>query len=372
MSTTVAQTPLYDWHTAHGGRMVDFAGWSMPVLYTSIVAEHQATRAAVGVFDVSHMGRFTFTGPGTAKFLDRVVTRRVVDMRPGQIRYGLVTNGEGGILDDVLVYRVPGVADSDFQMVVNAGNRDKIFDWLESQRAALDTEEVQITDRTLETAMIAVQGPRAVDLMQPLVEADLESMRYYTGQMTNIAGKSGLVTRTGYTGEDGYELVVATDDADAVWDIVLGAGYSLGAVPAGLGCRDTLRLEVAMPLYGHELSEAINPIQAGLDFAVNTDDRDFIGREAIVRFKQDPTQPRRVGLVLSGKRVPREEYAIVAAGEPVGHVTSGTFSPTLERPIAMGYVDPQASAMGTELAVDIRGRPESATVVALPFYKRPK
>ncbi len=352
--------------------MVDFAGWSMPVQYTSIVAEHQATRSAVGVFDVSHMGRFTFAGTGVAKFLDRVVTRRVVDMRPGQIRYGLITNGEGGILDDVLVYRIPEIANSDFQMVVNSGNRDKIFDWLESQRAALDAEEVQITDRTVETAMIAVQGPRALDLMEPLVEAPLESMRYYTGQMTNIAGKRGLVTRTGYTGEDGYELVVATGDADAVWNIILGAGSSLGAMPAGLGCRDTLRIEAAMPLYGHELSEAINPIQAGLDFAVNTDDRDFVGRDALLRFKQDSTQPRRVGLVLSGKRLPREEYPIVVSGEPVGHVTSGTFSPTLERPIAMGYVDPQSSATGTDLAIDIRGRLEPATVVALPFYKRPK
>jgi aminomethyltransferase len=353
--------------------MVDFAGWSMPVQYTSIVEEHNATRRAIGLFDVSHMGRFTLTGPGTAEFLDRITTRRVADMSEGQIRYSLVTNEEGGILDDVLTYRIAGVADSDFQMVVNAGNREKIFDWLVAKQKDLGAGGVDIVDRTVETAMIAVQGPSAVALVEPLVATDLEGMRYYTGQMTNISGLKGLVTRTGYTGEDGCELIVAAEDAVAVWDILLGAGQSLGATPAGLACRDTLRLEAAMPLYGHELTEQINPIQAGLKFAINLKDRDFVGHDAIAGFKDDPAQPRRVGLVLSGRRVPREGYPIVdAAGKTVGHVTSGTFSPTLEQPIAMGYVDPQAAETGTELAIDIRGRAEPATVVALPFYKRAK
>ena len=369
MLQELSETPLCDWHRRHGGRLVDFAGWSMPVQYTSIKAEHRATRTAAGVFDISHMGRLTFHGDRAAEFLDAVVTRRVVDMKPGAIRYGLIVNHDAEILDDVLVYHVPGIADSDYQMVVNAGNREKIVDWLTRQASELGFDDVRMIDRTTETAMIAVQGPAAVGLMTPLVSADLASAKYYTGQLAQIAGHTGMVSRTGYTGEDGCELIVDATDAVSVWQAVLDASNP-AAMACGLGCRDTLRLEAAMPLYGHELTEQINPVQAGLRFAYNLEDRDFIGREAIGRFEQDDAQRRRVGLMFDTRRVPREGYVLYDGDRPVGEVTSGTFSPTLDRPIAMAYVEPSVSQADTQLAVDIRGHRENGVVVRLPFYRR--
>ena len=365
MTEMLARTPLYDWHAAHGGRMVDFAGWSMPVQYTSIVAEHQATRIAAGLFDISHMGRLRFDGHDAANFLDGLVTRRVNDMKPGRIRYGLVTNEAGGILDDVLVYHLSDAAgQSYFLVVVNASNRQKILDWLQPRLAA--ARDVHLTDVTRDWAMIAVQGPRALEIAQPLVDADLSAMKYYTGAEVGIDGHGGIVSRTGYTGEDGCELNVGAKVAPAIWETLVAAG----ATPAGLGCRDTLRLEAAMPLYGHELSEDINPFQAGLAFAVDLNGRSFTGRDALAAIKDDADQPHRIGLEFAGKRVPREGFAVFDQGEPSGQITSGTFSPTLEKPIAMAYVAPASAAAGRELAVDIRGRQEAARVVALPFYKR--
>lgn len=349
--------------------MVDFAGWSMPVQYASIVQEHHATRLAAGLFDVSHMGRLLFSGPDAAAFLDRLVTRGVADLKSGDIRYSLVTNDEGGILDDVLIYGmqdVPGF-EADYGMVVNAGNREKIVGWLTAHQYDAD---VQIKDATTSFAMIAVQGPRAIDIARQIVDVDMAEMKYYSGTSATIAGAKGFVSRTGYTGEDGCELIVPGDAAQQVWESLLERGEPLGARAAGLGCRDTLRLEAAMPLYGHEINEQINPFQAGLGFAVRLKDRDFIGREALQRAKDDASQPRRVGLELAGRRVPREGYEIYRGEATIGAVTSGTFSPTLDRPLAMGYVKPDAAEPGTELTIDVRGRRESAVVVKLPFYER--
>jgi aminomethyltransferase len=372
----LAQTPLYGWHAEHHGRLVDFAGWSMPVQYSSIVEEHHATRRAVGVFDVSHMGRLSFTGPEATTFLDGLVTRRVADLKPGRIRYSLVCREDGGILDDVLVYRLPGEGEPHLQMVVNASNREKIVAWLTGHAAGRD---VAIEDQTTATAMIAVQGPEALGVMQHLVDVELvgesdytrlAAMKYYTCRQATIAGRDGLVSRTGYTGEDGCEVVVSADDALDVWRQIMAAAEPVGGLPAGLGCRDTLRLEAAMPLYGHELSESINPVQAGLGFAYNLPDREFIGRAAIAAATDNPSLPRRVGLALDGRRVPREGYSILVDDRPVGVVTSGTFSPTFERPIAMGYVEPEFSEIETELTIDLRGRKLSASVIPLPFYQR--
>lgn len=372
MTAELLRTPLHDWHAAHGGRMVDFAGWSMPVQYTSITAEHQATRNAVGVFDISHMGRLQFFGPDAERFLDAVVTRRVTDMRSGQIRYGLMCNAAGGILDDVLVYRLPvagPISDETptFQVVVNASNRAKIVDCLERRLPDFATK---MTDVTTATAMIAVQGPMAAGLIAPHFSGDLKAMRYYTGAFGQIDGHDCFVSRTGYTGEDGCEIICPAESALDLWQKFIEFGAPKGGMAVGLGARDTLRLEAAMPLYSHELSETINPIQAGLTFAVTFGDRDFVGRDALDRAARDASQPVRVGLQMDGKRVPRQSAVVILGDETVGEVTSGTFSPTFERPIAMAYVRQSAQTVGTRLAVDIRRTHYPAVVVPLPFYER--
>lgn len=368
MTGELAKTSLHGWHAAHGARLVDFAGWSMPVQYSSIVAEHNATRNAVGLFDVSHMGRLRIAGPDAARFLDHLLTRRVTDMLPGKVRYALVTNETGGILDDVLVYCVQPADQVEYRLIVNASNRETIVAWLAAHQKGHD---VSVADRTSETAMIAVQGPQAVPLAQKLVDVDIATMKYYTSQFATIQGSKGAVSRTGYTGEDGCELIIDAQAAESVWTTLIDGAVAIGGMAAGLGARDTLRLEAAMPLYGHELSEAINPVQAGLDFALNLEGREFIGRDAIARLQEGPPQPRRVGLELTGRRVPRQGCAVFEADKRVGEVSSGTFSPTLGRPIAMAYVEPDSARQDADLTIDIRGHNETARLVPLPFYKRP-
>jgi len=379
MSSTaqLAKTPLHDWHAAHGGRMVDFGGWSMPVQYSTIIEEHQATREAVGLFDISHMGRVLFDGPDTAAFLDGLMTRSVADMKPQQIRYSLMCNEAGGVLDDVLVYR-PVLREEEptggYGLVINAGNREKILAWMHDhlEKGQLGDYTVQINDKTAEYSMIAVQGPKAIELLDPFTTGELTSMRYYTGQLMSVAGVECFVSRTGYTGEDGCELICDADKIVGLWEHLLAAAEKVGGKAVGLAARDTLRLEAGMPLYGHELLESINPIEAKLGFAINLRDREFIGKEAIAQFQQDSNQRVRVGLQLEGRRVPREECRLLRDEEEVGIVTSGTFSPTFGHPIAMGYVKPTVAALGTTFDVDIRGKLHPATVVPLPFYQRGK
>jgi aminomethyltransferase len=368
---SLARTPLYDWHVAQGARMVDFAGWAMPVQYGSIVEEHQATRRAVGLFDISHMGRLIIDGPAARAFLDSVLTRRIDDMTPGQVRYSLMCNDAGGVLDDVLVYQIqlPEGGLSGYGLVVNASNRTKIAAWLEQRRGKFD---VRVDDKTTDYAMIAAQGPRAIEALDAITEHELTALRYYHGVMARVAGFRSFVSRTGYTGEDGCEIICDAADAEIIWKKMIERAAEFGGGAVGLAARDTLRLEAGMPLYGHELSEETNPIQAGLDFAVNLRNREFAGRDAIVQLqKLDPPMVR-VGLQLEGKRPAREGATILMGDDPVGTVTSGTFSPTFERPIAMGYVKPTAAAPGTPLAVDIRGQHHAAQVVPLPFYQRGK
>lgn len=367
------QTPLHAWHVEHGGRMVDFAGWSMPVQYSSIVDEHRATRTAAGLFDISHMGRLGVYGPDAAKFLDAMVTRRITDMKPGQIRYGLVCNADGGILDDVLVYRWDGQLASmpeppAFHMVVNASNRAKIVDWLTDRQIEF---AARIDDLTHSTAMIAVQGPQSIEVVDPHSACEMTSLRYYRGIATQVLGYDAYVSRTGYTGEDGCEIICPQENALEIWQTLIDSVEEIDGCAVGLGARDTLRLEAGMPLYGHELSENITPLQAGLDFAVNLVDRDFIGRDALADHRDD-AYPVRIGLQLDGRRAARDGCPVFYDDEPVGTVTSGTFSPTFERPLAMAYVKPTAAAIGTPLEIDIRGTRLPATVVPLPFYERGK
>ena len=354
------QTTLHDWHVEHGGRMVDFAGWHMPVQYTSITEEHQAVRTNVGLFDISHMGRLRFDGPHASPFLDRLLTNNVAALKSGRIRYSLVCREDGGILDDVLVYRLNG----SYMLVVNASNREKILQWINQQRAEFEFSSI---DGTTETCMIAIQGPQALQTLAPLVPVDLTRMKYYTAVESEFDGHSLLVSRTGYTGEDGFEVIINAQQGPPLWEQLIAAG----ALPCGLGCRDTLRLEAAMPLYGHELDESIDPLTAGLHFAVKLDAGDFIGREALLALRDAPTDLTRIGLALDGKRIAREGAQLFTNdGQNIGRVTSGTFSPTLEKPIAMGYIARSHSQPGSVVDVDIRGKRQPADIVPLPFYKR--
>jgi aminomethyltransferase len=376
-------TPLVGWHEGHGGRMVDFAGWWMPVQYASIVEEHLATRQAAGLFDVSHMGRLTVTGPGSRDWLESLLTRRVADTAVGQARYTLVTSDAGPsgvtVLDDALFTREADAADGSprFAVVVNASNRDRVVAWL---RSRLPATGVDLVDRTRDTAMIAVQGPLAVELVSGLCpEADaaaIRALRGYRSTPATVAGHAAAVSRTGYTGEDGVEIVVAATDATAVWEAVLGAGESRGARPCGLGARDTLRLEAGMPLYGHELVAETDPFAIGLGLAVALDDttgqpRRFPGRDALARMHAAPPPRVRVGLAFDSKRAAREGSPVVASGRTVGSVTSGSFAPSLGHAVAMALVDRNASAPGTALDVMIRDAAQPARVVPIPFYRRP-
>jgi aminomethyltransferase len=355
------RTPLYDWHVARKARMVPFGGWDMPVQYTGIIDEHKAVRTGAGLFDVSHMGRLSFAGPGAIDLIQKVWTNNAAAMKDFQVRYGLVCNETGGTLDDVLVYRWP----YGWAMVVNASNRDKIVGWLNQHKGSLD---VQVQDQTLDTAMIAVQGPNALAMCAGMFEADPAQLKYYFAAPTRYKGKGCVVSRTGYTGEDGLEVMVSKVQAVELADDLVARGV----VPCGLGARDTLRLEAGMPLYGHELNETINPIQAGLGWAVKVDKGELIGREALVVAIDDAGKvPERIGLELEGKRAAREGCQILVGEKaPMGIVTSGSYAPWLDKSIAMGYVAAKVAAPGNRLLVDIRGSLTPAKVVSLPFYKR--
>jgi len=345
--------------------MVDFAGWEMPVQYTSIVEEHHAVRQAAGLFDIAHMGRLAFTGDDAQPFLDRIVTNHVERLEVGDVRYALVTNEQGGILDDVLVYRF----ENWHMLVVNASNREKILAWIEAQRGGFN---VAVADQTFERAMVALQGPRALEILSPLVNAEIGGLKYYAAIECRVLDAPAIVSRTGYTGEDGFEIIVPAAQGLPLWETLMERGQPAGLRAAGLGCRDTLRLEAAMPLYGHELDETIDPYTAGLSFGVKLDAKDFIGREALRAARERGDRPRRVGLELAGKRIAREGSLVFAGEREAGRVTSGTFSPTCNKSIAMAYVAADLAAPGTAVEVDIRGKREAAKVVKLPFYSRAK
>jgi len=349
--------------------MVEFAGWWMPIQFTSIVEEHRATRERAGLFDISHMGRIRFRGASAPRFLDRMLTRRVTDLKPGGIRYSLVTNDQGGILDDVLIYRMLEPAD-EYLLVVNASNRLKLLDWFGARTDA--AEDLARSDETESTAMIAVQGPAAIGIVNTLIDAgpSVDSMKYYASSPARVAGVPVLLSRTGYTGEDGCELVAPAESVESLWATLLRGGEAAGAVPVGLGARDTLRLEGGMPLYGHELTESINPFEADLAFAVNLGGRAFPGSNVLESASERPTDRVRIGLTVDGKRVPREGFEVFDGDQRVGEVTSGTFSPTFERPIAMAFVRRSALSPSRALTVDIRGKRETARITRLPFYRR--
>jgi aminomethyltransferase len=359
----VLRTPLYDFHVRLGAKLVDFAGWEMPLLFTGIIEEHRHTRAAASVFDVSHMGRLELTGPDAESLLERVCTRRLGNAEVGQSRYSHICTEDGGILDDVIVSRF----EDHWLVVCNASNRDRIFPWLREHAAG---RSVDVTDRTEETMMIAVQGPLAVGIMSRLLPVPIADLKRYHFSSGDYMFTPYVIFRSGYTGEDGVEIVLPASIAQLI------AGYLFEQdiddhplKPAGLGARDTLRLEAAMPLYGHELHEKTDSLSAGLAWCVDLS-KDFIGAEALRQIAQAGPKRKLAGLELSGRRIARQRAPVLHEGRPVGEVTSGTFSPTLERSIAMAYVDAGLVEEGRPLTVDLGGKQAEAKVVRLPFYKR--
>lgn len=357
------RTPLYDTHVRAGGRMVDFAGWELPVQYSGILAEHRAVRGAAGLFDVSHMGEIAVTGPHALAALQHLVTNDLASMKPGDARYSPMCYADGGAVDDLLVYLR---GQDDYLVVVNASNKDKDFQWmLENNPFNAD-----IRDVSAQWAQLALQGPRAQDILGKLIDGSALPVKNYTFTEHALLGAPCILSRTGYTGEDGFEVYCPPATAPKLWGALLEAGEEHGLIPCGLGARDTLRLEAAMPLYGHELTAEITPLEAVLGRFVKLDKAGFIGREALLAQKEAGLMRKRVGLELLDRGIAREGATVLAGEQAVGHVTSGTMAPWLNRTIAMALVPPAMAAEGTELQVDVRGRRIPAKVVKLPFYKR--
>jgi aminomethyltransferase len=359
-------TPLLAEHERLGATLTGFAGWRMPLRYGSETAEHRAVRQAAGLFDLSHMGEIMVTGPEAAAALDYALTGLLSAVAPGRARYTMMCAEDGGVLDDLVVYRT---GDEEFMVVANASNTPTVLGELQGRAEPF---KAQVTDQTEQYALIALQGPEAVGILAPLTDLDLGAVRYYAGYPGTVAGRPVFVARTGYTGEDGFELFTAAEDAEPVWDALASAGTPAGLVPAGLAARDTLRLEAGMPLYGNELGPDTTPYDAGLGRVVKFDKPGgFVGAAALAERAQASPDRVLAGLTVASRRVPRHGYTVLAAGQPAGTVTSGAPSPTLGVPIALAYLTPAAmSADPGELAVDIRGRAEPAELTELPFYRR--
>jgi aminomethyltransferase len=361
----VKKTALTDIHCQLGAKMVEFAGFEMPVQYTSIRAEHLRVRATVGVFDVSHMGEFYITGPERETFVDYVTVNDVKALSVGQVQYSCMCKPHGGIADDLLVYRFP----DRIMLVVNASNTEKDFNWLTENKRG----NVQLQNRSDDITLLAVQGRDAQALMRKLTAADLSQVKYYWFVEGHVAGASAVISRTGYTGEDGFEIYLANRDAVKVWNALFKAGKEFDLEPIGLGARDSLRLEMKMCLYGNDIDETTHPLEAGLGWITKLNKGDFIGREKILEHKQAGLTRKLVGMEIEGAGFPRHGYAVLhnENGQNIGTVTSGTVSPCLNKGIAMGYVPTELSEIGSEVKIDCRGRLFGAKVVRTPFYQRP-
>lgn len=360
------RTALYGEHVKAGAKLVSFGGFEMPVQYSSILKEHDAVRRRAGLFDLSHMGQFWLTGDAVAQWADTLTTNAVATMKPLQARYNIFCNDEGGAHDDTIFYRL----ENGWLLVVNASNADKMWAHL---NAKLPPQGVALENQHGKWSLIAIQGPRSVAMLQPHVDVDLAQLKYYFCIEARVDGVSATIARTGYTGEDGFELFLPNDEAPKIWNALLGAHRADGLEPCGLGARDVLRLEAGMPLYGHELTEAITPVQAGLSWAVKTVKPEFLGKEALERQMQRDDYSRIVGVVMSGRAPAREGYAVWHDGRCAGSIRSGSIAPSLDnKNIATALVEKTAATEGTRLEVEIRGTKHEATVVPLPFYKRAK
>lgn len=358
--TVSRKTPFYRFHVEAKAKIVDFAGFLMPVQYSGMTAEHLAVRNNVGLFDLSHMGEFEVSGGDALAFLQEMTTNNVAVLSPGQIQYSCMTYPDGGIVDDLLIYRL----EDRYFLVVNASNAKKDFDWLSSHVQG----DMELVDRSPELGLLAIQGPKARQVTAELTDYDLESMGYYTAATAVIAGERLLFSRTGYTGEDGFELYIPNSVCEKVWLAVVQAGQKYDMQLVGLGARDSLRLEMKMALYGNDIDHTTSPIEAGLGWIVDLD-KEFIGKEVVARQKAARPNRRLVCLELEGRAFPRHGYDICEGDEVIGNVTSGTFSPSLQKPIAMGYVARPKAKIGSSVEVAIRGRRYPAMVVKPPFYK---
>jgi aminomethyltransferase len=364
--TSLKRTPLFDEHRQLGARLVEFGGWEMPVQYSSILDEHRAVRTHAGLFDVSHMGEFRVSGPDATAFLQHLVPNDVARLALNQALYTQLCRPDGGVVDDLLIYRL---ADSMYMLVVNAGNIAKDFAWIQEHSAGYD---LHLADQSHLTALLALQGPAAQAILQPLTQVDLAAIGYYHSMSGTVSDIECLISRTGYTGEDGFELYCAAEKAVTLWRALLDAGQEHGLVPAGLGARDTLRLEAAYCLYDHELTDAINPLEAGLGWTVKLSKGDFIGHDALAQIKAEGLKRKLVGIEMVERGVARGGYPIYDGERQIGALTSGAPSPTLNKNIGMGYVEAARATPGKSVQIDIRGRRTAARIVALPFYKRSK
>lgn len=356
------RTPLYDRHKAHGARFVEFGGWEMPVQYTGIIDEHHAVRRRAGLFDVSHMGEIELRGPRALAAAQHLTVNDVGRLSDGQAQYSILCLPTGGVVDDIMVHRI---AADRIMICVNASNIEKDFAWMRDNASG-----AEVVDRSDETALLALQGPQATAILAKVTGAPLAQIPRFGFVDAEVAGCRALVAHTGYTGEDGWELYCGSDDAGAVWDALIEAGGDAGISPVGLGARDTLRLESALPLYGHELTATTTPLEARLGWVVRLAKEDFIGRDALLRQKEHGVERQLVGIVLTDRGIARQEYRILRDADQVGIVTSGTMSPTLGKAIGLGYVAPEYAEIGTRLNVEIRRQQTAAEVVRLPFYKR--
>ena len=370
MDSANLRTPLYDTHVAAGARIVPFGGWDMPVQYPSgIIAEVRAVRTGAGIFDVSHMGRVYISGPAATEFLDTVVTGSATTLEVGRARYCMICNERGGVIDDTIFYRLHPEKDGEdrYLLIPNAGNRHRVLDWFGLVAGQRFGDSVTLNDQTMQSSLLACQGPAALGLAAELAENGLDGLRPFTWTGTMMCGADVLVGRTGYTGEDGVEILAPASAAPSVWQALT----DVGAVPCGLGARDVLRTEAGLPLHGHELDESTTPVEAQLERFVDFD-KDFVGRDALEKQRQTGTTFTLVGLQLPGRSAPRATYALSVLGFPAGQVTSGCYSPTLDTSLGMGYVFPEFSRPGTVLEMDKRGVIEEITVTTLPHYRRPR
>ncbi|NLM06680.1 MAG: glycine cleavage system aminomethyltransferase GcvT [Tissierellia bacterium] len=359
------KTPLYDEHVKLSDKVVDYAGWFLPVEYKGLVKEHEAVREKVGMFDVSHMGEITIKGKDAEKYVDYLCTNDIKTLENGKIIYTFFCYEDGTVVDDLLVYKK---SSEDLYLVVNASNTDKDYDWIIKNKGSFDVEIINESD---DTGEVAVQGPLAQKTLQKLTDTNLDEVTFFTfKENVKIAGVNAMISRTGYTGEDGFEVYTHKDDIVKVWNEVLKAGEEFGIEPAGLGCRDTLRFEASLPLYGHEISDKVNPIDGGFKYFVKLDkESDFIGKEALKKYVDSGVKKKLIGLELKGRGIPREGYRVEKDGKDIGYITTGYMSPTLKKPIANVLVDVDA-AIGDKVSVIIRNKPVEAELISKKFLQK--